>query len=66
MDNNLNFEKYALNGMVDNTIQLLNQVKTMIEVAKSGEDLERAKNYAEYAINELDQQLKTQQKTKSR
>lgn len=66
MDNNINFEKYTLNGMVDNTIQLLNQVKTMIETATNNEDLEKAKTYAEYAINELDQQLKTNQKTKSR
>lgn len=66
MDNNLNFEKYALNGMVDNTIQLLNQVKTMIEVAKSSEELEKAKNYAEYATNGLEQQIKIYQKTKSR
>lgn len=66
MDNNLNFEKYTLTRMVDDTIKLLNQAKTMIEVAKSSEELEKAKNYAEYATNGLEQQIKVYQKTKSR
>lgn len=67
MDNNLALEKYSLNGSVDNTIGLLNQVKTMIDNAKSNEDLEKAKAYALYAINGLEQQLsKSGEKTKSR
>ena len=66
-DNNLALEKYSLNGSVDNTIGLLNQVKTMIDNAKSSEDLEKAKAYALYAINGLEQQLsKSGEKTKSR